>query len=163
MESFDLLVRWLYSARLKNIRSDDDLLVHIALVILANKLCLEHLHNETMDHILGFYRLAPPNLNADTIRSVYWDTSTGNPLRRLVIQSAAWTAVLNEDTDFDGDNQQLLEGGGTIAVDFTTWLARYYATSNGNRAIIHEIDPRRESNCVYHEHDSTPVCSDPFN
>lgn len=163
VESFDLFVRWLYGALLENISSDYDLLVYLELVVLASKLCLEHLQNETMDQILGFYRLAAPKLSADTVRSIYWSTSTGDPLRRLVIQFAAWTAVLNEDTDFDGDNQDLLEGGGKIAVDFTTWLARYYAASKENRATILEIDPRIESNCVYHEHNSTPACIDLFN
>ena len=163
VESFDLFVRWLYGATLKKISLDEDLLVYLALVTLANKLSLEQLHNETMDHILGFYRLAPPKLDADTIRSNHRNTFTGDPLRRLVIQFAAWTAVLNGNTDSVGDNQDLLEGGSKIAVDFTTWLARYYATSKGNCATILEIDPRIESNCVYHVHNSTPACSNPSN
>lgn len=163
VESFDLLVRWLYGSPLKKISSDDDLLAYFALTTLADNLFLERLHNETMNHILEFYRLAPPKLDAKSIRSIYPKTLTGDPLRRLVIQFAAWAAVLDEDTDFDRNNQDLLEGGGKIAVDFTTWLARYYAASKENRTAILKVDPRIKSNCSYHQHILTPACSDPSN
>ena len=161
IESFDLFVRWLYGATLKKISSKDDLPVYLALSILANKLCLEHLQNETMDHILIFYRLSPPETNARTIRFIYGNTYAGYPLLKLLVRCAAWKVVFNEATVFEFDEQSLLRGGGDIAIAFATLQATYYAASKGNRKTIEEIDPRRKSNCDYHEHNITPACSDP--
>ena len=149
VESFELLVGWLYGAPLMKITSEDDWSAYLNLIILAKKLCLEHLQNETMDHVLNFYRTCLPEVSADNIRSLYGNTSAGDPLRRLTISCAAWIAVSNKTTVFDRDVLDLLEGGGEIAVDFTSWLAKLYT---------YPVDPRIYLNCFYHEHISTPSC-----
>lgn len=161
VESFELLLGWLYGAPLISISSEQKFPIYLDLVILAQKLGLEHLQNETMDHILKFYRLYSPEPPAHTIRSIYGNTSTGDPLRRLIIRCAAWTAVALDTTVFMDDERVLLEGGGEPAVDFTSWLAKSYASSKGNRKVLATIGPRRESSCSYHKHSSTPPCSDP--
>ena len=125
VESFELLIGLLYGAPLMKITSKDDLSTYLNLIILAKKLCLEHLQNETMDHVLRFYRTYLPEVSADTIRSIYGNTSAGDPLRRLVIRCAAWTAFSNEVDVFDSDDRNLLEGGGEIAADFLSWLVKF--------------------------------------
>lgn len=52
--SLGLLVRWLYGAPLTSIFSEEDFYNHLTLNMMAQKLCLEHLQNETMDRILRF-------------------------------------------------------------------------------------------------------------
>ena len=73
--SLGLLVRWLYGAPLMSIFSEEDFYNHLDLNMMAQKLCLEHLLNETMDHILRFYRTSLPKVAASTIRSIYENTS----------------------------------------------------------------------------------------
>ena len=160
VKSFELLVGWLYGAPLMNITSQDDLSSYLNLIILAKKLCLEYLQNETMDHILRFYRTSSLEVSAPTIRSVYWNTFTGDPLRKIVIRCAAWTAFSNKVDVFDSDDRNLLEGGGEIAADFTSWLVRFYIYSKYYEE-SDMMDPRRASNCSFHKHNSTPTCSDP--
>lgn len=83
-ENFGLPVGWLYGASLMSIPSEENLSAYLDLAILAEKLRLEHLQNEAMDHILRFYRASPPKVAAHTIRSIYENTSMGDPLRKLV-------------------------------------------------------------------------------
>lgn len=153
VESFELLVGWLYGAPVMSVPSEADLPAYFDLVVLAKKLCLEHLQNETMDHILKFYRLCSPNVTAHTIRSIYEKTSAEDPLRRLILGQKAWTACSDGITVFDdSEYHDFLEVGGEIAIDFTSWLARFYKDDN--------LHPRGESNCSYHKHHYTPVCTD---
>lgn len=114
-----------------------------------------------MDHILRFYRLSTPNVTAHTIRSIYEKTSAKDPLRRLVLGYEAYKAVSEEITVFDQSKyQHFLEVGREIAIDFTSWLAKFHATSKGDKCALSWADLRRESNCSYHKHHYTPVCSD---
>lgn len=160
VESFELFIGWLYGGSLISIPSEDELLAYVDLVSLARKLCLERLQNETMDHILIFYRTSSRKVDAHTIRSVYENTSAGDRLRVLTIRCASWTAVYNETFFFAPDDKDLIMGGGEIAIDFTSMLARYYIHTKGTHELIKEFDPRRKSNCFYHKHSSTPVCGD---
>lgn len=161
MESFELLVGWLYGAPLVSIPSEASLPAYLDLVVLAKKLCLEHLQNETMDHILESYRGSLPSVTAHTIRRLYEKTSAKDPLRRLVLGFEAWKAVSEEITVFDQSKyQHFLEVGGEIAIDFTSWLAKFHATSKGDKCALSWADLRRESKCSYHKHHYTPVCSD---
>lgn len=98
--SFELLVEWLYGA-LTSIPTEDNFLTYLDLVILANKLCLEHLQNEAMDLVLRFFRLSPPAMSAHTIRSIYCHTTAGDPLRRFMIRCVAFAAVSSKITVFD--------------------------------------------------------------
>ena len=159
VESFELLVGWLYGASLMSIPSKDDLLAYIDLFILAQKLCLEHLQNETMDHILKFYRTSFPHLAADIIRSIYENTSARDPLRRLTIHYASWTAVCSAVNIAGSELRDLLEGGGEVAVDFASTVAELCYSTKGDLERIRDVDPRRMSNCFYHKHKSTPLCS----
>lgn len=168
IESFERLVGWLYGAPLMSmplVPSQDEFSAYVDLFILAKKLCLEHLQNETMDQILRYYRLELPEVTPHTTHLICENTSAGDPLRRLSIQCAAWKAVFNavqnEDTQFESGSVYLLEGGGEIAVDFASWLANFYAISKGKGKKLDSIDPRIKSNCSYHVHNSTPACSDP--
>ena len=158
--SFELFVGWLYGILLIRIPSEDELSAYVDLVILAQKLCLEQLQNETMDCILRFYRTSSQPVAAHIIRSIYENTSKGDPLRRLAIRSASWTAVHNEAFRFTPDNKDLIQGGGAIAFDFTSSLAYYFIHTKGVHECVMEIDPRRKPNCYYHKHNSTPVCGD---
>ncbi|KAL9066958.1 MAG: hypothetical protein Q9161_007202 [Pseudevernia consocians] len=165
VESFERLVCWLYGAPLMSMPlepSEDDFSANVNLFILAKKLCLEHLQNETMDRVLKYYRLVLLEVDVCILCE---NTSAGDPLRRLSIQCAAWKAVFNavhnKDTAFESGSEYLLEGGGEIAIDFASWLARFYAISKGSRGKLASIDPRRKSNCFYHVHNSTLACSDP--
>ena len=158
VESFELLVPWLYGASLKSIPSEDEFTAYLDLVILARKLCLEHLQNETMDHILRFYRTSLPTVEVHNIRWIYQNTLVGDPLRRLTIRCASWTAMYNETDISESDDQYLLEEGGEIAVDFASTLADYCYTTKGDLDYIESVDPRGLSNCFYHKHKSTPIC-----
>ena len=159
--SFELLVGWLYGGSLISIPSEYELPAYVDLISLAQKLCLEQLQNETMDHILIFYRTSSQKVAAHTIRSIYENTSAGDRLRILTIRCASWTAVYNETFFFAPDDKDLIKGGGEIAIDFTSMLARYYIHTKGIHERIKEVDPRRKPNCFYHKHNSTPVCGDP--
>ena len=160
VESFELLAGWLYGATLMSIPSEDELSAYFDLFILAEKLCLEHLQNETMDHILRFYRLQSPKVAAQKLRSIYDSTSAKNPLNLFIIKYVAWTAVSTEviPVVLDPNDIDLLKGGGNIAANFTLSLANYYAMSNGDRFKLATLDPRGLSNCFYHKHNSKPVC-----
>ena len=160
VDSFELLSGWLYGAPLTRISSTYDLLIYIDLVILAQKLCLEHLRNETMDHILIFYRLYPCALPAHTIHFIYENTSTEDSLRKFIIQYHAWSVVTYHNFSLRQHEADLLEGGGEIAIDFTAELAKAYAISKGNQDVLEMLDPREKLNCFYHQHSSTPFCSD---
>ena len=158
VESFELLVAWLYGASLKSIPSEDKFTTYLELVILARKLCLEHLQNETMDHVLRFYRTSLPTVDFHTIRWIYENTLEGDPLRRLTIRCASWTAMYNETDIAWSDDRYLLEEGGDIAVDFASTLADYCYNTKGDLDCIEDVDPRRLPNCFYHKHKSTPIC-----
>ena len=158
--SFELFVGWLYGGSLTSVPSDDEFPAYVDLVILAQKLCLEQLHNETMDRILIIYRTSSRKVTAHTIRSIYENTSDGDQLRSLTIRCASWTAVRNETSSFDPDDKDLIKRGGEFAIDFTTTLAHYYIWTKGSHECIRELDPRRKPNCFYHKHNSTPVCGD---
>ena len=158
IESFELLVGWLYGAPLVSIPSNDEFPAYLGLIILARKLCLEHLQNETMDHVLRYYRTSLPSLAADIIRFVYENTSVGDPLRRLTIRCASWTAVFDGADIADSESRYLLEGGGEIAVDFASTLAEYCFSTKGDLDYVLDIDPRRMPNCFYHKHKSTAFC-----
>ena len=169
VENSERLVCWLYGAPLMSIPlvpSEDDFSANVNLFILARELCLEHLQNETVDQILRYYRLVLPEVDAHTTHLLCENTSAEDPLRRLFIHCAAWTAVFNavhnEDTAFESGSEYLLEGGGEIAIDFASSLAQFYAISKGDPEKLASIDPRRNSNCSYHVHDSTPACSDQY-
>ena len=158
VESFELLVAWLYGASLKSITSKDKFTVYLDLVILARKLCLEHLQNETMDHILRFYRTSLPTVAVHDIRWIYENTLAGDPLRRLSIRCASWTAMSNETDISESDDRALLEEGGDVAVDFASTLADYCYSTKCDPNRIEDVDPRRLPNCFYHKHKSTPIC-----
>ena len=160
--SFELLVGWLYGGSLIRISSEKELPAYTDLVILAQKLCLEQLQNETMDHIVRFYRTSSPQVTAHTIRSIYEKTSEEDPLRKLIIRCASWTVVSKKTTVLDSDIQSLLEGGGDIAVDFTSLLATYYSRALLHDCYIDNSDPRRLPSCLYHKHKSTPSCLEPW-
>ncbi len=164
VESFELFVGWLYGASVRSIPSEDDFLVYLELAILARNLCLEQLQNETMDKILGFYRLYPTKVTAEVIGFIYEKTSAGDPLRTLTIRCAAWPAASsrpNAVNPFDSNDLDLLAGGGEAAVDFATWLAKCHKCRIGSGARgLETMDPVSKSNCSYHTHNSTPACSD---
>lgn len=159
IESFDLFVRWLYGAPLKKISSDDDLLVYLALIVLANKLCLEYLQNEAMDHILRFHRKIPGSVRYDCLHYIYQNTSSHDHIRSYSVSLAAWTTVSKQPPLLTADCIRLIREGGDLAVDFTFRLSLFYAKSKGDHEAIAWMDPRKASNCCYHKHNSTPVCS----
>ena len=158
VESFELLVAWMYGASLKSIPSEDAFTAYLCLVILARKLCLEHLQNEAMDHILRFYRTSLSTMKVETIRWIYENTLVGDPLRRLTIRCASWTAMINETDISESDDRYLLEEGGEIAVDFASTLADYCYSTKWDPDYIENADPRGLPNCFYHKHESTPIC-----
>ena len=124
--SFELFVGWLYGGSLISISSDDELPAFVNLVILAQKLCLEQLQNKTMDRILIIYRTSSRKVAAQTIRSIYENTSASDQLRSLIIRCASWTAVSNETSSFAPDDKDLIKRGGEFAIDFTSMLARHF-------------------------------------
>ena len=158
--SFELFVGWLYGGSVISIPSDDEFPAYVDLVILSQKLCLEQLQNETTDRILMLYRTSSRKLTADAIRSVYENTSAGDPLRNLTVRCASWAAVRHETSSFAPDDKDLMKTSGEFAIDFTTMLARYYIDKIGICDRTEETDPRRKPNCFYHKHNSTPVCGE---
>lgn len=160
VESFELLVGWLYGAPLMSIPSEDAFPAYLDLNILAGKLCLEHLQNETMDRILRYYRTSSPKVTPNTIRSVCENTAKGDPLRRLIMLYAGWTIVSSELRFLDSNDSSLIEGGGAVAVEFTRIVIECYAKTRCDRVRITNMDPRTRSNCWYHRHSSTPKCAE---
>lgn len=161
--SFELLVKWLYGGSLIKIDSKDELPAYFDLVMLARKLCLEHLQNEAMDHILRFYRTSLPTVEVATIRRIYENTLAGDPLRRLSIRCASWMAMYNEIDISECEYRDLLEEGGDIAVDFASTLVDYCYHTKGQHYRMEDVDPRRLPNCSYHKHKSTPICGRQIN
>lgn len=177
IESFSLFVKWLYGASLKKISSKDELSVYFTLFVLANKLCLEHLRNETMDQILRFHRTStyPVPVDYQIIRFIYRNTSDRDSIRKYLVHLAAWTAVFkwvdglstdepNYGLSTDGQNyglstdeQNLIWEGGDLAVDFAISLSMFHAGWDNDDPNLN--DPRRKSNCTYHKHNSTPLCA----
>ena len=157
--SFDLFVGWLYGAPLKNIVSQNELLVYLALVVLANKLCLEYLHNEAMDHIISFHRANPTYVSHQDLHYVYQNTSDQDRIRTYFVAHAAWMTVWGKADQLSTDYQGLIGEGGDLAVNLTDWLLYYHVTSND--MAIEDLDPRDRPNCVYHKHDFTSTCSIP--
>ena len=159
IESFDLFVRWLYGAPLKEVSSDDDLLIYLALIVLANKLCLEYLRNETMDHILRFHRRTPGSVRYECLHYIYQNISSQDHIRNYSVCLAAWMTVWKLQPQLTADCIRLIREGGDLAVDFTFRLSIFHAMSKGDHEAIACLDPRKVSNCLYHKHNSTPVCS----
>ncbi len=159
VESVCLLVRWLYGAPLKKMSSNDDLPVYCALIILANKLLLEHLQNETMDYVLRFHRTNPVSIDFDTLHNIYQNTSDQDRFRKYLVSLAALMTVSTRDT-ISADHQLLIREGGDLAVDYTVWFSTFYAASTRGSNIIAKLDPRRYSNCANHKHNSTPICGE---
>lgn len=163
VESFKLFVDWLYGAPLQNISADHDTpeKPYIGLVFLARKLCLEHLQNEAMNHILEFHRTNPDSIGYQLLYHIYQNTSDQDHIRSYWVALAAYVIACKQVAALTADDQRLIWGGGDIAVDFTHWLSIFYAGSRGDRELIAKMDPRKVPFCSYHKHDSTPLCSEP--
>ena len=157
-ESFELFVTWLYGTHLKKISSNDELPAYFDLSILANKLCLEHLQNQTSDHILQFYRTNPRSVDYQYLRHVYQNTSNTDEARVVPVTLAAWIVVASQTAELTGEYRDLVREGGDLAVDFMDKLLLCYAKSKVYRESISVLDPRRRSNCSFHKHNSTPTC-----
>ena len=160
IESFGLFVRWLYGASPKKISSIDELSVFFTLFVLANKLCLEHLRNETMDQILRFHRTneIPVPVHYQILRFIYRDTSDRDSIRKYLVDLAAWVAVFDRVGGLSTDQQRLIREGGDLAVDLAISLSVFHADWDSDDPSLN--DPRRQSNCAYHKHNSTPICAD---
>ena len=159
IESFGLFVRWLYGAPLKKISSKDELSVYFTLFVLANKLCLEHLRNETMDQILRFHRTStyPVPIDYQILRFIYRNTSDRDSIRKYLVELAAWTAVSEWVDGLSTDEQSLFREGGDLAVDFGISLSKFHAKWDSDDHYWN--DPRTKTNCTYHKHNSTPICA----
>ena len=159
IESFGLFVKWLYGASLKKISSKDELSVYFTLFVLANKLCLEHLRNETMDQILRFDRTStyPVPVDYQIIRFIYRNTSDQDSIRKYLVDLAAWTAVFEWVDGLSTHEQGLIREGGDLAVDFAISLSVFHAEWDNDDPNLN--DPRRQSNCTYLKHNSTPFCA----
>ncbi len=159
VEGFGLLVRWLYGAPLKKMSSNDDLPVYCALIILANKLLLEHLHNEAMDSMLRFHRTNPVSIDVESLHNIYQNTSDQERVRKYFVSLAAWTTASKKNFFLGADYKRLIREVGDFAVDYTVRLSIYYAglTRSGD---IGKVDPRKVSNCTNHKHNSTPICGE---
>ena len=155
--SFDIFVRWLYGASLR-INCDAEVPVYLNLYVLANKLCLEYLQNETMDLILRFHRTTPYRVNVEGLHPIFRNFSDRG-VYKYFISLAAWSTASNND-DIDSGYLNLIRDGGDFAVDFTKVLSIYYRVMKRDPVLIANSDPRAWSNCCWHEHNSTPVCED---
>ena len=158
-ESFDLFVTWLYGTHLKKISSDDELPAYFGLTILANKLCLEYLQNQATDHILRFYRIHPRPVDYQYLRYLSQKTSSTDIVRKFLVPVAAWAVVASQTPELTADYTQLIREGGDLAVAFTLLLSIYYTITKGGGQNTANCDPRRKSNCSFHRHSSTPVCT----
>ena len=160
---FELFASWLYGAPLKQIEDQDALLPHIALHVLASKLCVERLQNEVMDLIIRFYRVHPGLVEAQSLGYIYENTSEGDPLRVFSVRLLSWTIVDTNIMELSPDHKILLGLAGDFAVDLTSWLIKSSANSKAKSGMsdIPELleDPRSVSNCNFHKHNSTTACS----
>lgn len=159
---FELFVTWLYGVTLKSIENEDASFPYFALFVLAGNLRLERLQNEVMDLIIRFYRLNPGLVDPDTLRYVYENTSEGDLLRLFSVRLVAWTIVETGVRELCPDYMGLLWDGGDFAADMTSWLMISSANSKGTDgpcANGNLKDPRIVSNCKFHKHSSTPICS----
>ena len=164
-KSFDLFVGWLYGGTLKKISSNAELPAYFALVVLASKLCLEHLRNETMDHILRFHRTNPVFVDYQSLRMIDDNSSSDDCFYVYLLCLAVWTVVSKQaagalldhkDSVLIPDYERLISEGGNLAVNLTHALLEFYNTHDYQNSAL--MDPRRRSNCFFHKHNSTPVC-----
>lgn len=155
IDGFELFVEWLYGATLKRIEDEEAVFTHIALLLLANKLCLEHLRNEIMDLIIRFYRVYPALVEPQSLSYIYEHTSDDDPLREFTVQLVAWTIIETEVTNLSIDYKKLIWLAGDFAVDLTSYLMM----SSADLKIAYVNDPRSLSNCAFHKHNSTTTCS----
>ena len=154
VEAFKLLVDWIYGATLKKFAASE-LPSYLALMVLAEKLCMEALQNETMNQIRIFYRACRQEhpVSAWTIAYVYENTGTSCPLRYFIASLAAWTTMESTKRTFnDIAYGPLVEQGGDFAVDFASALAGVHSPAR-----VLE-DPRYVSSCFLHHHKTTPRC-----
>ena len=160
IESFELFVTWLYGTHLKKICSNDELPAYVGLTVLADKICLEYLHNQATDHVLRFYRSHPESIDHQYLRDIYLDTSSSKKSGAVPVAFAAWRIFASGKTELTGDYRGLIREGGDLALDFMDKLLLYYPVSQLDSEDAEELDPRRLSNCSLHKHHSTPACID---
>lgn len=154
VEAFKLFVDWLYGAPLKKF-GPEELPSYLALLVFSEKICLEFLHNETMNRIRAFFRTCHEDhpVSTRTIQYMYENTSPRSPLRYFIISLAAWTCVQSANTALTGiAYEELLRQGGDFPVDFTLSLALIQTPSGASQ------DPRSVPSCTFHNHKDTPRC-----
>ena len=158
IRSFELFVTWLYGTHLKKISSNDELPAYVGLAVLADKICLEYLHNQTTDNVLRFYRTNPGSVDHQYLRYIYQNTSNSEKSSAVPVAFAAWKVFASQKAELTGGYRDLIREGGDLAVDFMDNLLLYYPVSQLDPEEIEDLDPRRLSNCSLHKHRSTPTC-----
>jgi hypothetical protein len=148
--SFALFVRWLFGEQLTGPIDFHTLQHYIGLHCLSRGFQTESLTNNTMDLIRKYYR--QQDMTAPPFRLAFAFKNTDGPcaLRNFLVATAAYR-ILRQGSLSQVMND-LMEGGGELAASLMEATLRLHTEG--------VWDPRTGTDCVWHEHKSTPKCGD---
>ena len=156
--SFELFVNWLYGGTFKPPSKDDELQAHFGLLVLADKLLIEHLANLATDHIRGYYRDSKARVLARDLSFVFENTRGNLMQRSMACVAAMQTLKSGSNKGLPPDLREVIVKGGEVAAAFAKYLL--YSQDHGKTSRIDEVlDPNRS--CTFHFHDHTPKCKGP--
>jgi hypothetical protein len=148
--SFALFVRWLGGEQLTGPTEFHTLQHYIGLYCLSRGFETESLANITMDLIRKYYR--QQDMTAPPFRLTFAFKNTYGPcaLRNFLVATAAYRML--RQGSLSQVMTDLVEAGGELAASLMGMTLRLHVEGMW--------DPRTSSECVWHEHKSTPKCGD---
>ena len=158
--SFELFVNWLYGGdlRIGQPSTDEELLAHLGLLALAEKILIEHLGNLATDHIRGYYRDSKARVLARDLTFVFEDIRGFYLQRSVACIAAMQTLKSSSNKGLPADLRELVMNGGEAAAAFAKYLL--YSQEFGNMGRIEHLLEHNRS-CQFHYHDHTPKCKGP--
>ncbi|SMR41642.1 unnamed protein product [Zymoseptoria tritici ST99CH_1A5] len=127
---------------------------YLSLYVLARKFEIEQLENQVMDLTRAYYRAEKMTAPAFRLEYIYAYTTQANAMRSFLIQTAAYRAMCEQQTESDyliSDSiREVLLQNNEMAVDFAEAVV---GLAKNDLA-----DPRRGSSCAWHSHEHTPAC-----
>lgn len=165
VESFDVLIEWVYSGVLRSIPSKDSAKIYAwdfpNFYYLLDKFCLFELMDQAMDN----FRRAESKLNmfwkVKDMQQVYLKARAGSTLRLYTLHCLMYAFTMPIDRPMyeeqtrkrwsDKDILGALQAEGDLAEDFLKLLRNHY----GQKV----TDPRIVDDCIYHCHKICEKCS----
>ena len=156
-EAFEFFVNWLYGATLR-INTVGQLHNYLALLVLSEKILVEHLQNLTVDLIRAYYRTTGDCVRARDV--IFVNEQTGSAQLVYLMADILAQQALQEHGDgskvkpLTKDLEKLILAGGALARSVVYYMMPYFGQSPETRV--------RERlavgvSCFYHRHIATPV------